>query len=127
MGEVLQKVFQWKTFIKKIIAQFLLFYLKYFLFDYNKIKISNIISIIIHFININCINYIELYPNLTTQTLKNSILITWKLSSTGNCLELSGGKIILHSCRNFHWGCPKDDFKSTDFFKCKYFNFYQFF
>lgn len=39
------------------------------------------------------------------------------MNEKGNCLELSGGKIILHSCRNFHWGCPKDDFKSTDFFK----------
>lgn len=56
---------------------------------------------------------------------KKNIFITWKLSSTGNCLELSEGKIILHSCRNFLWGCPRDDFKSNDYFKCKYFNFYQ--
>ena len=39
----------------------------------------------------------------------------------GHCLEVSEGDLFVKSCTTFENGCPKEDFKNTDFYKCKCF------
>ena len=37
------------------------------------------------------------------------------------CLEVSNGGIHYKNCSNFLMGCPETNFKSTEFYKCKFF------
>lgn len=37
-----------------------------------------------------------------------------EMHEKGNCLEISEGKLILHNCSNFRWGCPTNHFRSNE-------------